>query len=92
MAPLAALQLDGHVHRDSERRMDGTLHGVRAHDSSRAWYAEQVHRVCRVVPQQVVCPATRLPSAFMFDRRKKNVCTSICWILNSPPTILRWTH
>ena len=24
----------------------------------------------------------------MFDRRKKNVCTSICWILNSPPTIL----
>src|SRR4029450_13786092 len=27
------------------------------------------------------------PSALMFRRRKKNVCTSICWILRSPATM-----
>src|SRR6478672_2712058 len=28
----------------------------------------------------------------MFERRKKNVCTSICWMLNSPATIFWRTH
>jgi hypothetical protein len=32
------------------------------------------------------------PSALMFVRRKKKVCTSICWRWSSPARILRRTH
>jgi hypothetical protein len=53
------LELDAHVHRDAQRRVDRALHGIGRTIGLRP-DSEQVHRVRGVVPQQVVGPAARL--------------------------------
>src|SRR5690606_14792786 len=54
-----ALELDRHVHGDAQFRMLRPLDGVRGDDLARL-VGEEVDRVRRVVPQQVVGPRTRL--------------------------------
>ena len=93
MRPAGRPQLDGHVHRDAELRVDRPLHGVGDLDVLAGLVLEQVDGVRGVVPEQVIGPAARLAEARSGSlRRKKYVCTSICWMDSSPAAMRRWIH
>src|SRR6185436_11842081 len=58
----------------------------------RVWYANRSTVCAAWCHRRWSVQLRGWPSAFMFVRRKKYVCTFMCWMLNSPFTI-RWrTH
>src|SRR5215813_1461998 len=60
--------------------------------SSPVWYWNR-STVCAAWCQSRLSVQLRgSPSAFRFVRRKKYVCTSICWMDSSPAPIRRWIH
>src|SRR5215831_9794457 len=60
--------------------------------SSPVWYWNR-STVCAAWCQSRLSVQLRgWPSAFRFWRRKKYVCTSICWMDSSPAPIRRWIH
>ena len=60
IAPLAAFELDAHIHGDAEGRVYRPLRRVRLHDRRADLIGEEIDGVRGVVPEQMVGPRARL--------------------------------